>query len=188
MVLLFDNYDSFTYNLYDYIKQIGLECRVIRNDEFTLEEIKNINFSSIVISPGPGIPADSGLCLPLIDYYHDKLPILGICLGYQALGEFFGAKLVKAQKPMHGKTSILKIQRKGRLFHNLKEEIEVMRYHSLILQELPQVLQLLAETSQFEAMAFQHVTLPLAGVQFHPESILTKDGLQILRNWFLSIN
>ncbi len=187
MVLLLDNYDSFTYNLYDYIKQLGLECVVIRNDELTLIEIKKIDFDVIVISPGPGIPKNSGICMELIAFYQDKLPILGICLGFQAIGEFFGAKLEKAIKPMHGKTSWIQIKKPGRLFKNLDKQIEVMRYHSLVLKEFPNTLLILAKTGEQEVMAFEHKTLPLAGVQFHPESILTKDGMMILKNFFRSI-
>ena len=188
MVLLLDNYDSFTYNLYDYIKQLGIDCFVIRNDQYSVKEIQRMEFSSIVISPGPGIPSNSGVCMDLIEKYHNKLPILGICLGFQAIGEFFGAELVKAKIPMHGKTSSLEILNKGRLFKDLANEIEVMRYHSLILQNLPEELQLLCKTQLNEPMAFEHESLPLAGVQFHPESILTKDGITILKNWFNSLN
>ena len=184
MVLLLDNYDSFTYNLYNYITQLGQSCRVVRNDEMSMDELAALNFSSAIISPGPKTPADAGVTMQFIERFYMAKPILGICLGHQALGEFFGAKLVKAAKPMHGKTST--IQHNGHyLFKGLPEKIEVMRYHSLILNELDKTpLQIIASTAQNEVMAFAHPHLKIAGVQFHPESILTPEGIKILGNWF----
>ncbi|MEZ4916890.1 MAG: aminodeoxychorismate/anthranilate synthase component II [Chitinophagales bacterium] len=184
MVLLIDNYDSFTYNLVDYISQLGKQCIVVRNDEKTIEEIDKLNFESIVISPGPCTPAESGITNKLIEKYHTTTPILGICLGHQALGQFFGAELVKANKPMHGKVSKINVNSKHYLFKNLSTEIAVMRYHSLVLKNVVQPIEVLATTKNNEIMAIAHNTLPLAGLQFHPESILSKQGLQILRNWF----
>ncbi len=184
MVLLLDNYDSFTYNLRDYILQCGKECRVIRNDEMTLDEIQSLNFSSAIISPGPKTPHEAGITLKFIERFHKTKPILGICLGHQAIGEFFGAKLVKAIKPMHGKTSVI-THNKSYLFKNLPDEFEVMRYHSLVLQELEKTeLQITATIKENEVMAFAHPVLRIAGVQFHPESILTPTGLQLMKNWF----
>ena len=184
MILLLDNYDSFTYNLRDYILQCGKQCVVVRNDEMNLDEIAELNFSSAVISPGPKTPAEAGITKPFIERFYKEKPILGICLGHQAIGEFFGAKLVKAQKPMHGKTSVIK-HNKNFLFENLPDELEVMRYHSLILDEVEKTeLEITATTNTNEVMAIAHPSLKLAGVQFHPESILTPHGLQLMKNWF----
>ena len=184
MVLLLDNYDSFTYNLRDYILQLGKECKVVRNDEMTIEELDGLNFSSAIISPGPKTPHQAGITMQFIERFYASAPILGICLGHQAIGEFFGAKLVKAHKPMHGKTSV--VNHTGHfLFAGLPPQIEVMRYHSLVLDELTQTpLQAIAHTSEMEIMALAHPALKIAGVQFHPESILTPHGLALLQNWF----
>ncbi len=187
MVLLLDNYDSFTYNLYNYVIQLGQTCRVVRNDEMTVDEIAGLNFTSAIISPGPKTPADAGVTMQFIERFNTAKPILGICLGHQALGEFFGAKLVKAQKPMHGKTSIIEHSNHF-LFKGLPQQIEVMRYHSLILNELEKTpLQIIASTPQNEIMAVAHRHLKIAGVQFHPESILTPQGIRMLENWFANI-
>ncbi len=187
-VLLLDNYDSFTYNLYDYLLQTGVACTVLRNDAFTLDELEQLGFQAIVLSPGPKRPADAGLMMAVIERYYARLPILGICLGHQALGEFFGAKLVKAALPMHGKTSA--IQHYGHpVFEGIPEHFSVMRYHSLLLEQpLPQHLHCLASTDAGEIMALAHESLPLVGLQFHPESILTEHGLQLLRNWVATIS
>jgi len=186
-ILLLDNYDSFTYNLYDYLLQTGVDCTVLRNDAFTMEELELLDFQAIVLSPGPKRPADAGLMMAVIERYNLRLPILGICLGHQALGEFFGAKLLKASLPMHGKTSV--IQHQGHpVFQGIPEKFTVMRYHSLLLEPpLPPCLHCLANTDSGEIMALAHQSLPLIGVQFHPESILTEHGLQLLRNWVASI-
>lgn len=187
MVLLIDNYDSFTYNLYDYILQLGQQCRVVRNDEMSLEELAGIPFNSAVISPGPKTPAEAGITMPFIEHYHNRLPILGICLGHQAIGQFFGATLVKARQPMHGKTTLIQ-HTNHFLFNNLPQQLQVMRYHSLILEGLEKTgLEVTATTADGEIMALAHKNLPLAGVQFHPESILTPQGLQLMRNWFAAI-
>ena len=187
MVLLLDNYDSFTYNLYNYVIQLGETCRVVRNDEMTVDEIAGLNFTSVIISPGPKTPAAAGITMQFIERFHTSKPILGICLGHQALGEFFGAKLVKAQKPMHGKTSIIG-HHNHFLFKGLPQQIEVMRYHSLILNELEKTpLQIIASTSQNEIMAVAHRHLKIEGVQFHHESILTPQGIRMLENWFANI-
>lgn len=188
LVLLIDNYDSFTFNLYDYIQQLGYECKVIRNDEYTLNELRDLEFDTIVISPGPGTPAESGITMAVIDYYFDKKPILGICLGHQAIGVHFGAKLIKAHLPMHGKTSIVEVDQKARCFKGFDKELEVMRYHSLILQELPSNFKATARTRTSEIMAIEHLHLPIAGLQFHPESILTEKGIDMLGNWFESLS
>lgn len=187
MVLLLDNYDSFTYNLRDYILQCGMQCTVVRNDEMSLEDIAKLNFTSAIISPGPKTPAEAGLTMQFIERFYAQKPILGICLGHQAIGEFFGAELARAIKPMHGKTSV--IEHTGNyLFNNLPLKIEVMRYHSLVLKNIENTpLQVTATTSEGEVMAFAHPVLKLAGVQFHPESVLTTHGLQLMKNWFAEI-
>ena len=182
MIFILDNYDSFTYNLVDYVKQLGADCMVYRNDEISLKELDHLNFDKIIISPGPGVPANSGITLDVIKKYANLKPILGVCLGHQAIGELFGAKLVKAIKPMHGKTSKIYVERHP-LFSGLSNKIEVMRYHSLILENVKPPLKVIAKSRQNEVMAIVHEKYPLTGIQFHPESILTKDGLIILRNW-----
>jgi anthranilate synthase/aminodeoxychorismate synthase-like glutamine amidotransferase len=183
MILLLDNYDSFTYNLYDYFCRLQAEVRVITNDHYKLPEIVAMQPSALVISPGPGRPVDSGITMELVEYFHNKLPILGICLGHQALGEFFGAGLVKSPYPMHGKTSM--VNHNGDVvFKGIPAQFEVMRYHSLELENLEgKYLQTIASTSEGTIMAMKHHTLPLYGLQFHPESILTPDGLKLLENW-----
>lgn len=187
MVLLLDNYDSFTYNLRDYVLQLGKTCVVVRNNEMSLEEISTLPFSSALISPGPKTPHQAGITMAFIERFYAQKPILGICLGHQALGEFFGAELVRAPKPMHGKTSAVYHQNHF-LFIGVPQPFQAMRYHSLVLTGLHKTpLQVIAHTAENEVMAIAHEHLPLAGVQFHPESILTPCGLQILRNWFDAI-
>lgn len=187
VVLLLDNYDSFTYNLYDYIVQLGQPCTVVRNDEMSVEEIAKLNFNAIVISPGPKTPKEAGIAMQVIDKFHAIKPILGICLGHQAIGEYFGAALVKSVQPMHGKTAAIS-HNKHWLFNELPDTFDVMRYHSLILNNIESTpLQVLAHTEAGEIMAIAHPQYQIAGVQFHPESILTPHGLQILRNWFQHI-
>lgn len=188
MVLLLDNYDSFTYNLYNYILQLGQQCTVVRNDEMSVEEIAAINFTSIVISPGPKTPKEAGITMQLIERFHQTRPILGICLGHQAIGQFFGAELVKAAKPMHGKTSVV-THNNHWLFKGIPTPFEVMRYHSLVLDEkLPKCLHLLAQTNDREPMVIARENLSIIGVQFHPESVLTEHGLLLLQNWFEGID
>lgn len=176
-----DNFDSFTYNLVDYLNQLDLEVDVVRNNE-SLKNIQCIKFEGILLSPGPGIPKNAGNLLDIIDYYYRKLPILGICLGHQAIGEFFGSKIIKAQKPMHGKISKV-YHNNGTLFKNIPSELSVVRYHSLVCSNLPVDLEILATTNDGEIMALKHRTLPIYGLQFHPEAVLTQYGLEILRNW-----
>ena len=186
-ILLIDNYDSFTYNLYDYLLQTGVECTVLRNDAFTLKDLEEIDFQGIVLSPGPKRPADAGLMMAVIDRYHKRVPMLGICLGHQALGEYFGATLVRAAVPMHGKTNLISHQGHW-LFAGIPSNWTVMRYHSLLLESLQGTpLECLAATASGEIMALAHQAVPLVGVQFHPESILTEHGHCLLRNWVLSI-
>ena len=182
-ILLLDNYDSFTYNLYDYWLRLGVSCRVIRNDELSFDEFKTLNFKALVISPGPQKPKDAGLLMPMIEHFYTKKPIFGICLGHQGIGEFFGATLLKNKIPVHGKTS--KIQHnKHALFQDLPNEFEVMRYHSLVLQDFENTdLEVIASTNENDVMAIAHKHLPIHGVQFHPESILTEFGLEMMENW-----
>lgn len=181
-LLLLDNYDSFTYNLYDYLAQLGLPCTVLRNDQTTVEAIEAGGYAGIVLSPGPNRPSDAGILMDVLRRFHDQLPILGICLGMQAMGEFFGATLVKAAVPMHGKLSPIRHNGAG-LFRGLAQDTPVMRYHSLVLEQLPEALEPTAWTAAGECMALRHRRHALVGVQFHPESILTKDGQTMLQNW-----
>ena len=186
-ILLVDNYDSFTYNLYDYWLRLGVSCSVIRNDELDFNTFKQIQFKGLVLSPGPEKPKDAGLLMDLIDYYHDKKPILGICLGHQGIGEYFGATLLKGKVPVHGKTSIIH-HRQHSIFKDLPTDIEVMRYHSLELQQFEHTdLDVIASTSDNVVMAIAHQHLPIHGVQFHPESILTQFGLEMMDNWLKTV-
>ncbi len=189
MILLIDNYDSFTYNLCDYIAQLGHECVVVRNDEKTIEEIDSISFDAAVISPGPKTPAQAGITMQFIEKYYRSKPILGICLGHQAIGEFFGWELTKAQQPVHGKTSVIEVQPNHFLFKGLPAQFEVMRYHSLVLQQnnISEIEAVAHTASSREVMALQHKTLPVTGLQFHPESILTPYGINIMQNWFETV-
>jgi len=184
VVLLIDNYDSFTYMLRDYVMQCGQECRVIRNDEMTMAEIGELSFDSIIISPGPKSPAEAGITLNVIETYHDKVPILGICLGHQAIGQVYGAELTAAIKPMHGKTSVIR-HSDHPIFKNIPDQIEVMRYHSLILKKAATSrLNIIAETGDGEVMAIADPQKKIVGLQFHPESILSTYGLAMIKNWF----
>lgn len=182
MVLLIDNYDSFTYNLVDYFARSGTDCKVVRNDSLTIEEIKGLDFEAIVLSPGPGRPAGAGVTLEVIAHFYQTKPILGICLGHQALGEYFGANLEKAGYPQHGKISLA--HHTGHwLFEGVPNTFEVMRYHSLILKNMPGTLEITSTTEAGEVMSISHNKWPLEGIQFHPESVLTQHGLRIVQNW-----
>ncbi len=182
-ILLLDNFDSFTYNLYDYLGRLGATCTVFRNN-VALSAITRYPYQGIVLSPGPSSPKQAGNLMKVLEFYHDKLPILGICLGHQAIGEFFGAVLTCAHQPMHGKISEI-ITQGSVLFEGLPQKFKVVRYHSLILQNFPQVLKVTASTNDAyqEIMALEHNYLPIFGVQFHPEAILSEYGLEILANW-----
>lgn len=182
MIILIDNYDSFTYNLLDYFLQIGLNCRVFRNDDCPINKIVKMEPQALIFSPGPQTPEKGGNMMNLIKKFHSQIPILGICLGHQAIGEFFGAKLVRAKRPMHGKTSL--ITHSDKIFNKFPDKIEVMRYHSLILSEIDKTpLKIIAKTHDGEIMGIVHHQLPVYGFQFHPESILTGNGIQLLKNW-----
>ncbi|AIN15302.1 glutamine amidotransferase of anthranilate synthase/aminodeoxychorismate synthase family protein [Yersinia pseudotuberculosis IP 32953] len=188
MLLLIDNYDSFTYNLYQYFCELGAEVMVKRNDELQLTDIEQLAPSHVVISPGPCTPNEAGISLAVIRHFADKLPILGVCLGHQALGQAFGARVVRARQVMHGKTSAICHSGQG-VFRGLNQPLTVTRYHSLVIatDSLPGCFELTAWTERGgemdEIMGIRHRTLPLEGVQFHPESILSEQGHQLLDNF-----
>jgi anthranilate synthase component 2 len=189
MILLIDNYDSFTYNLYQYLGELGESIIVKRNDELTISEIKEMNPEAIVISPGPGRPEEAGICVKVIQQLHTNFPILGICLGHQAIGYSFGAKIAKAEKIMHGKVSEIRHQHKG-IFQSFPQNLKVMRYHSLVIQKdtLPAQFEVLAtSTDDDEIMAIKHLNYPLYGMQFHPESIGTETGSVLLKQFLRDI-
>lgn len=185
-ILLIDNYDSFTYNLYDYVVRANVQCRVVKNDAVSIAEIEAGNYNGIILSPGPKTPDDAGVTKAIIKYFYNSKPILGICLGHQAIGEIFGAQLVEADYPMHGKTSQVVFE-PHYLFQNFIEPFYAMRYHSLILKEVKPPLRIIAQTNENEVMAVTHENELLCGVQFHPESILTENGQQIINNWLLFV-
>jgi anthranilate synthase/aminodeoxychorismate synthase-like glutamine amidotransferase len=187
MVLVIDNYDSFTYNLVQYIQELGAKTICFRNDKVTLGDLEKVRFDKIIISPGPGRPEDGGISLELIGSYYKRLPILGVCLGHQCLGYYFGSKVVKSKKIMHGKTSLISHKNKG-IFKNIKNPFLATRYHSLILDKksLSNKFEIIAETRDNVMMAIKLKRYPVYGVQFHPESILTSEGKAILKN-FLKI-
>lgn len=183
VLLLLDNYDSFTYNLYDYFLQCGAEVEVVRNDQLDLDSVAQ-KYSGIIISPGPGTPDNAGCTLAVIDKYYKQLPIFGVCLGMQALGQYFGATVNRALYPMHGKVSAITIDENHPLFEGIDAPLNVCRYHSLVLHNLEDTpLVSIARTDENEVMAIAHKSLPIWGVQFHPEAILTKQGLQLIKNW-----
>ena len=183
-VLLIDNYDSFTFNLFHYLSSLKIQVEVIRNDKITSKEIINKKYNKIVISPGPGNPNQSGNCLNILKTLHKDLPILGVCLGHQIIGQVFGSKIVQAKKLMHGKTSKIKSRQIG-ILKNLPKTFEATRYHSLIIDKktLSENLEITAETDDGLIMGVQHKKYNIHGVQFHPESIKTKLGMKILKNF-----
>ncbi len=189
MILLIDNYDSFTYNVYQYVANLGCEVAVVRNDRITTDEIAQKNFAAIILSPGPGTPDDSGICLDVITRFAGKLPILGICLGHQAIGQVFGGKVVRAPELMHGKVSAIIHNEQG-LYQGVPQPLTAGRYHSLIVDQasLPDCLEVTARTADGLIMGLKHKTFDVEGVQFHPESILTPDGLKILQNFIKKLN
>jgi para-aminobenzoate synthetase component 2 len=188
MLLVVDNYDSFTYNLVQYFGEMGTEMRVVMNDEVSVDEIENeIRPERILISPGPGTPEKAGISLEVIERFAEKLPILGVCLGHQAIGQHFGGKVLRAPVPVHGKPA--KIRHDGKtIFDGIPDGFDAGRYHSLIVERdtLPDCLEISAESADGLIMALRHRELPIEGVQFHPESILTEHGKKLLRN-FLSL-
>jgi anthranilate synthase/aminodeoxychorismate synthase-like glutamine amidotransferase len=187
MILMIDNYDSFTFNLVQYFRMLGYEVRVERNDEITLHDIEECisGITAIVISPGPGHPSEAGITLDVIKTFAGRVPILGVCLGHQAIVHVFGGEIVRAAKILHGKTSRIKCDGKG-VFHGIDGSFEAMRYHSLVAERetLPEVLTISAESEDDrEIMGVRHKEFPVEGIQFHPESIMTVIGKRLLRNF-----
>ena len=185
MMLLIDNYDSFSYNLYQLVGEINPDIRVIRNDEMTVEEIENLSPEKIIISPGPGKPEDAGICIDVIKHFAGKVPILGVCLGHQAICKAFGAAVSHAKSIMHGKESVIKTDTSSLIFKGLPKNITVARYHSLAAVDstMPDCLKITATSDDDEIMAVEHRHFPVYGLQFHPESIMTPDGMTMLRNF-----
>jgi anthranilate synthase component 2 len=183
-ILLIDNYDSFTYNLYHYLSSLKCNVEVYRNNKITIDQIKRKKFDKIVVSPGPGYPKDSGYCPKIIKFFAPKIPILGVCLGHQIIGQIFGSKIIHAKKIMHGKLSLIKNKNKG-ILKGLNKTFEATRYHSLIIDKknLGENLIITAETINKVIMGIMHKEYNVHGVQFHPESIRTKLGIKILKNF-----
>ncbi len=185
MILLIDNYDSFSYNVYQLVGSVTPDIKVIRNDECTVEEIKGMAPTHIILSPGPGRPEQAGVCEEVIRKLAGQMPILGICLGHQAICEVFGARVTYAKELMHGKQSVARLQTDSKLFQGMPKEITVARYHSLAAESesMPEALRVTAVTEDGEVMAVEHKEFPVYGVQFHPESVLTPEGYWIMENF-----
>lgn len=189
MILLIDNYDSFVYNLYQFIAEIEPDVKIVRNDKITPEEIETLSPDAIVISPGPGKPSDAGVCIEVIQKLKGKFPILGVCLGHQAIAEAFGATVGHAKQLMHGKVSVLEdVKTDSVMFRGLETPVKVARYHSLAVDEstLPEELEVTARSKDNEVMAMEHKTYPIYGLQFHPESVMTPDGFKMIENFLKS--
>jgi anthranilate synthase/aminodeoxychorismate synthase-like glutamine amidotransferase len=186
-VLLIDNYDSFTYNLFHYVSKLKCKVDVVRNDKVTLKDIIKKKYKKIVISPGPGNPSQAGNCLKIVKHFYKDLPILGVCLGHQIIGQVFGGEIKRAKKLMHGKMSKIYFKKIG-IFKGIKAPFEATRYHSLIInrKNLPNCLNVIAETKDKTIMGVMHKQYDIHGVQFHPESINTKVGMQIIKNFIKS--
>jgi para-aminobenzoate synthetase component II len=187
MILLIDNYDSFTFNLVQYIRELGQQVIVKRNNHIALAEIKEMQPSHILLSPGPGNPNEAGICLDVVRTFYPQIPILGVCLGQQIIAQAFGGRVNSALQPMHGKTSRIDHDQKG-IFQDLPSPLQVARYHSLIVEEesLPSCLEVSAKTKDGEIMAIRHREYHVEGVQFHPEAILTEKGIEMLANFFIN--
>ena len=185
MILLIDNYDSFSYNLYQLIGSVEKDIKVIRNDEYTIEEIEVMAPEALILSPGPGKPADAGVCIDAVKYFAGKLPMLGVCLGHQAICEAFGGTVSYAKELMHGKQSKVYQGGTGKLFRGLGPEFKAARYHSLAAEaeSLPAGLKVVAEADDGEIMALEHAEYPIYGEQFHPESVMTPDGRKMIENF-----
>lgn len=188
MILLIDNYDSFTYNLYQYISELGFQCRVVRNDAIDIAGIRALKPEAIVISPGPGRPDESGVSLEVIRQLGPTIPLLGVCLGHQGIGQVFGARVVRAKKLMHGKTSKIEHDSRG-IYRGISSPLQVARYHSLVVSptDFPDCLEITARDSEGVIMGIRHRTFPIVGVQYHPESMLTPEGLNLLRSFFKNV-
>lgn len=184
MILMIDNYDSFVYNLVQYFEELDEEIIVKRNDEITIDDIKTLNPEIIVLSPGPCSPNEAGICIEAVENFKGIIPILGICLGHQTIGQVFGGKIVKAIEPVHGKVHSITHDSKG-VFTNLKNPLNVTRYHSLVVDRdsLPDELEISAETKEGEIMGLRHKNYMIEGVQFHPEAVLTECGHELLQNF-----
>ena len=192
MILMIDNYDSFTYNLVQYLGELGAEVKTVRNDAISVDDISRMNPEGIVISPGPCTPNEAGICVETIQRLGDRIPILGVCLGHQCIGQAFGGRIIRAQQIMHGKTTMIYHCSQG-VFQGLPQPFEATRYHSLVIEKgsVPEVLSVMAwtETSEdHEIMGIKHAKFPIQGVQFHPESILTRCGHDLLRNYLQSVS
>lgn len=185
MILLIDNYDSFSYNLVQYIGSIETDIQIIRNDAKTIEEIERMKPQAIILSPGPGYPKDAGVCIEAVKKLGERIPILGVCLGHQAICEAYGAKITHAKKLMHGKQSMIRLKENDILFQGIPSPAPVARYHSLAAdtESLPDCLEITAKTEDGEVMAVHHREYPVYGVQFHPESILTRYGMKMIENF-----
>jgi para-aminobenzoate synthetase component II len=185
LILIIDNYDSFTFNLVQYIQEIGEEVDVVRNDEVSLQDIREKKPDFILLSPGPGNPDTAGICLDVVKTFYQEIPILGVCLGQQIIAQTFGGLVRKATQPMHGKTSFINHDQKE-IFKDIPSPFQVTRYHSLVVDEstLPQCLEISAKSEDGEIMAIRHKNYKVEAVQFHPEAILTENGLQMVRNFF----
>ncbi len=183
-VLVIDNYDSFTYNLVQYLGELGATVQVVRNDALTVDAVLALVPDCLVISPGPCTPNEAGICVPLIRAAAGKIPLLGVCLGHQAIGAAFGGEIVRALRPMHGKTSLVRHTDQG-VFRGLPNPLRVIRYHSLVIrrESLPAELEITAETDEGEIMGVRHRRYPIEGVQFHPESIMSEAGKELLKNF-----
>ena len=183
--IIIDNYDSFTYNLFGLVRRLGFECEVKRNDKFLLKDLEQ--FDKIILSPGPGIPSESGLLLDVIKEYAGRKPILGVCLGHQAIGEVFGARLTNLDEVFHGVATNCKITGNDYIFNGLGSETEVGRYHSWVVDKdgFPSELEITAESNEGLVMALKHRTFDVHGIQFHPESVLTPDGEKIIKNFLI---
>jgi para-aminobenzoate synthetase component 2 len=188
MILVIDNYDSFTYNLVQYLGELGADVVVKRNDAVSVDEVREMAPTGILISPGPGRPEDAGVSLQLIAELGSEIPILGVCLGHQSIAQHFGAAIVRADRLMHGRTSPIMHEGAG-VFANLPSPLTATRYHSLIVDRdtVPSELQVTASTAEGEVMGLRHATLPIEGVQFHPESFLTEHGHALIGNWLASV-
>lgn len=184
-MILIDNYDSFTYNIVQYLEELGVEPKIFENDKVTIDELKSLDFDSIIISPGAGNPDTAGISMAALEEFYKTKKILGICLGHQCIAKFFGANIVKSQNPTHGKTSKIFVCENSKLFKNLPKNFDVTRYHSLEVEKssMPPSLKITAETKDGTIMALEHDALPIYGVQFHPEAILTQYGHKLLRNF-----
>ena len=184
-MILIDNYDSFTYNIVQYLEELGVEPKIFENDKVTIDELKSLDFDSIIISPGAGNPDTAGISMAVLEEFYKTKKILGICLGHQCIAKFFGANIAKSKNPTHGKTSKIFVCENSKLFKNLPKNFDVTRYHSLEVEKssMPSNLKITAETQDGTIMALEHNALPIYGVQFHPEAILTQYGHELLRNF-----